>query len=281
LSDANEFRDLLRKKGLVDETLLKISDRDKILKDQEQLVRHLILERVLDSEVKRQELEVTIEKVEREIRSIARSNGLSRSQLKETLSAQGVDFADYQDFVKKSLERKALIEKEITSRIRISEEDVAAYYLNKYGQNDSQVFELSLAQIVVPKGKDEATARKKIEDLRQRLLTGADFEDMANRFSEDPNFSQGGALGTFKENELNREYQKIVKDLSPGQISNVIVSGSSFVILKLKKRSLTANPAIQARQKEIENVLLSQEFDRKLRSWLNQRLEASFVRLNN
>ena len=42
--------------------------------------------------------------------------------------------SQYQDFIKTSLERQGLIEHEVTSKIRISDEDISSYYLAKKGR---------------------------------------------------------------------------------------------------------------------------------------------------
>lgn len=98
-SDLKEFRNKLSRGSLVDEGLLRMNSPDKILKDDKVLLDHLIDERLLDSEVKRKGLEVTIERVEQEIRNIAKKNGLTRNQLRDAVVARGNSFAQYQDLI--------------------------------------------------------------------------------------------------------------------------------------------------------------------------------------
>ena len=88
----------------------------------------MVDEHIIDDEVKKQNLSVTIERVEQEINSIQSRNNLTRDQLKEALKREGTNFSDYQDFIKKRLERQSVIEKAITSKIKISDEDVASLY---------------------------------------------------------------------------------------------------------------------------------------------------------
>ena len=56
--------------------------------------------------------------------------------------------SQYQDFIKTSLERQSLIEKEVTSKIRISDEDISSYYLAKKGPEATQTFEYTLSHIL-------------------------------------------------------------------------------------------------------------------------------------
>src|SRR5690606_21566479 len=105
-------------------------------------------EKVIDSEVKRRNMEVPIERVEQEIRNIARDNRITRQQLTQALKAKGVSVSQYQDFIKSSLERQTLVEREVTSKIRISDEDISSHYLNKKGLSELQIFEYTLSHIL-------------------------------------------------------------------------------------------------------------------------------------
>ena len=64
ISDLQNYRRKLQTGGLVDESLIDPVQKKKYLSDEKALVDHLIDERVIDSEVKKQSLSVTIEKVE-------------------------------------------------------------------------------------------------------------------------------------------------------------------------------------------------------------------------
>ena len=100
LSELKEFRKKLKEGGLVDDTLLKAVDKSKLQKSDKAVLDFLIKEKIIDSEITKQNLQVTIERVEQEIRTIAKKNGIDRSKLKQALKAQGVDFSEYQDFIK-------------------------------------------------------------------------------------------------------------------------------------------------------------------------------------
>ncbi|NJL25994.1 MAG: survival protein SurA, partial [Calothrix sp. SM1_5_4] len=212
LSDVEKFRKRLQSGGLVDDALLKLADNDALIKDRQALLNHLIDERLIDSEVKRRNMEVTIERVEQEIRNIAKSNGITREQLQGALRAKGVSVSQYQDFIKTSLERQGLIEREVTSRIRISDEDISSYYLAQKGPSAAQTFEYSLSHIVFsPKNGGDEAAKARALSVEGKIKSGQSFEKMAEQFSEDPNFSKGGALGTFRAGEMVKEIEDALR----------------------------------------------------------------------
>src|SRR5690606_24488382 len=117
-------------------------------------------------------------------------NGITRAQLKEALVRQGSSFSEYQAFIKKSLERQSLLEKEIRSRIKISDEDISTHYLKEKGIQSSQIFEYDLAHILfLPQNGGEEAAKERAEQTLKRLKNSSiSFDKIASQYSEDPNF---------------------------------------------------------------------------------------------
>lgn len=280
-SDVEKFRKKLATGGLVDDALLKLTDVPSLLKDRNALLNHMIDEKLIDSEVKHKNMEVTIERVEQEIRNIAKGNNISRQQLQSALQAKGVTMSAYQDFIKTSLERQSLIEREVTSRIRISDEDVSSYYLAKKGPSAAQVFEYQLSHILfTPKNGGDTAALARARAVEEKLKNGQGFDKLAEQSSEDPNFTKGGALGTFRAGEMSKEIEAAVRGLGPGEISGVVKSPFGYQILKVNKRTLISDPLMDEEREEIKKTLYADAFKRQFRLWLNQRRDESFIKIN-
>jgi len=78
LSDVDKFRRKLQSGGLVDDALLQAHrSTSPAQRTKPRWLNELVDERLIDSEVKRKNMEVTIERVEQEIRSIAGNNNIS------------------------------------------------------------------------------------------------------------------------------------------------------------------------------------------------------------
>ena len=281
LSDTEKFRQRLTSQGLVDDALLRLTDPEVLKKDRNALLNHLIDEKILDSEVKRKGMEVTIERVEQEIRTIAKGNNISRNQLREALANRGVTISQYQDFIKTSLERQSLIEREVSSKIRISDEDISTYYLAQKGPSGSQVFEYTLSHILFTlKEGGEQAALARARATEERLKAGESFEKLAEQVSEDPKFSKGGQLGVFPTNEMTKEFASGLANVGPGEVSAPIKSPQGYHLLKVVKRTLISDPRLDEERESIRNTLYATEFKRQFRIWLNQRKEEAFIRIN-
>ena len=280
-TDMGKFRKKLKTGGLVDDALLKLGDPAAMQKDDKVLLNELIDEKLIDTEVKRKNLEVTIERVEQEIRSIATNNNISRQQLQSALQAKGVTLSQYQDFIKTSLERQNLIEKEVTSKIRISDEDISSYYLAKKGPSATQIFEYSLSHILFSSknGGDEA-ALARAKNAEEKLKAGQSFDKLAEQLSEDANFAKGGTLGNFKAGEMIKEIDEAVRKVPTGEFSGVIKTALGYQIIKVNKRTLISDPKLDEERENIRRVLYTEAFKRQFRLWLAQRRDESFIRIN-
>lgn len=280
-SDAEAFKKSLSNGGMMDDALMSMVDPKKLLNDRDALLNYLIDEKVLDSEVKKKNLEVTVERVEQEIRDIMKKRGVNRDQLREVLQQRGISMSQYQDYIKTSLERHALIDKEVSSKIRISDEDVASYFTAQKGSSKNQSYEYTVAHILVipKKGKEEA-AKTKANAAYERLKAGESFETIAEQYSEDPNFSKGGLLGTFATGEMRGDIEGAVKRLQAGEFSPVVKTKSGFTIFKVLKRTLVADPKMEAQKSEIQATLFGDAFKKQFKAWLQERREEAFVKIN-
>lgn len=280
-SDISRFSTNLKRDALIDEAILLLYDRKTLLQDRKEQIAYLIDERILDFEVKKRALEVTFERVEQEIRNISKQRGISRAQLKAALSQNGVTFSDYQNFVKNSIQRQSLIEREVSSKIKISDDDVASYFLAKKGSGRAQVFEYSLAHILfLPQNGGDKGARDRAQQTLLKLKSDGAFDKYAEQYSEDPNFSKGGFLGTFKSGEMLFELENGVRELKEGEISEVIKTRIGYHIVRVNKKTLISDPELEAQREQIRSILFSEAFKKQLRLWLNQRREDAFIKIN-
>jgi parvulin-like peptidyl-prolyl isomerase len=276
-----KFREKLKTGGLLDDALLNLTDTQALLKNRQALLNELVDEKLIDSEVKHKNLEVTIERVEQEIRNIAKTNGISREQLVRALRAKGVDMAQYQDFIKTSLQRQSLIEHAVRSRIRISDEDISSYYLSKKGPSGSQIFEYDLSHILFSvKDGDEKAALARARAVEEKIKGGQSFEKLAEQYSDDPAFSKGGELGTFKAGEMIQVIETAVRSIGPGDTTGVLKTKAGYEIIKVNKRTLISDPKLEEERDSIRNTLYAQAFKRQFQLWIKQLRQEAFIKIN-
>ena len=209
----------------------------------------------------------------------------TQEEFQRQLSARKMTIEDLKAQLRRDLSIQRLFNKEITSQITISEKDIADFYnANKPSFNLAEP-QVHMSQILVTPGldnvrnlkaddaQDEASARRKIEGILQRLRAGEDFAAIAQNYSEDPNSSQnGGDMGYIPESSLekaNADLRKAVMAMQPGQITGIIHTSEGYRILKV----ISKEPA---GQRELTDPKVQQTIRETLINRKDQLLKAAY-----
>ena len=282
LTDVDSFKKRLETGGLVDDALIRIISPQELTKNRKALVDHMIDEKILDSEVKKKNLSATVEQVEQEIRNITNQKNISRGQLKQALQENGVAFSDYQDFIRTSLERHSLIDKEIRSKIKISDEDLSAAFVARKGGGMDKTSEYTIAHVLFRSQKGgDAAAKARAERIYKKLKAKEmPFERIVVNYSEDPSDSPDGLLGTFRSGEMAPEMSRAIEPLRVGDVSNIVKTKAGYHIFKLINKSMVSNPAFEKDKEALYSSLMNEAFKKQFRMWLDQKKRDAFVRIN-
>jgi peptidyl-prolyl cis-trans isomerase SurA len=162
----------------------------------------------------------------------------TEDQFNNLLKQRNMSLDDFKREIRRGLTRDKLLNKEIESKINVTDAEIAAFYTAHKSDFDLIEPQYHLAQIVVTvapaqqpvnlqnnKATSDADAKKKIQDLHNRLDSGQDFQALAANFSEDPNTAaNGGDMGFVRESQLRADpavYDAISK-LKPDQFTDVL-----------------------------------------------------------
>jgi peptidyl-prolyl cis-trans isomerase SurA len=176
----------------------------------------------------------------------------SDEEFQTKLKDQGTTLNDFRRQVRDSLLVEKLINKEITSRVSVSDREIAEYYeRNKTSFNVPET-QYHLAQILVTPvpdpqlrnlasddAKTPAAAEHKIKELSARLRRGEDFDKLAQAYSEDPTtVSGGGDMGFIPASALasQKSILMALQSLKVGQVSGIIRDSEGYHIVKILGR---------------------------------------------
>lgn len=221
--------------------------------DQVQLRRLELLRSLIDNELMLQRAEKA-GLVATDADVDARLNELKAPYTKEEFDKQlgqwGLRLDELKARIRKDESVKKLFNKDITSKINITDADVANFYNANRGSFNLPEPQVHMAQILVTsrpdpnvhnlkndKAKNDEEAKRKIQALEARLRQGDDFAMVAQSYSEDPaSTPNGGDLGFLGESSLDKtspELKKLVLSLQPGQLSPIIHDNEGYRILKM------------------------------------------------
>ena len=191
--------------------------------------------------------------------------------------------ADIKRDIRRSITLEKVMNKEVSSKINITDQDITDYYNAHKGEFNLIETQYHLAQIMVTpmpnpqahdqndKAQNEGDARKKIQMIANRLDSGDDFATLAMKYSEDPETSgNGGDLGTVPESGLkgaDPATRDMVMKLKPGQygpIVTVVNPGNKLVGFRIVKL-VSKEPAGQHELADprVQQAIRSQLHDRR------------------
>lgn len=177
----------------------------------------------------------------------------TQDELQRKLNERKMTMSDVKTEIRNELSVQKLINKEITSKISITDKEIADFYAANKASFNRPEPTLHLSQILVTSGPDanvrnlkndkaqtDEQARKKISMLEQRIHSGEDFGMLAENYSEDPQTApNGGDLGFLPMSAFegsSGEVKKLLGSLQPGQVSGIIPGQGVYRIIKLLSR---------------------------------------------
>jgi parvulin-like peptidyl-prolyl isomerase len=140
--------------------------------------------------------------------------------------------------------------------------------------------EVKLRMIKIVPGSEPEKKRKMIREIRDKIVRGADFADLARIYSEDSTQEKGGDWGWVKHGDLNPEMERIIFRLPTGKVSEVTeVSQSYYLLLAEQKKEGISKPLKEVRD-EIEKRLLQIERQKQQQGWLERLRKKAFVKIH-
>src|SRR5262249_6596747 len=210
----------------------------------------------------------------------------TKEEFEKQLSDRHMTLDDLKAQKRRQLTIDKLINKEITSKVIITDADVKAFYeANKASFNLAEPA-IHMAQIYVTpapdpnirnlknsKAQNDKEANLKIQDILSRLRRNEDFGMLAQNYSEDPNTSpNGGDMGFVRESDLekaNPELRKMVVSLPNNGVSPIIHTQEGYRILKV----ISKEPA---GQRELNDPRVQQSIRETLINSKNNLLQAAY-----
>ena len=206
----------------------------------EQVLERLILEQAQVEVAKRRGLQIDDARVNETLLQIAKNREKDLLGLKNAIESEGKSFAVFREQIRRELLINAIRDREVKTRIRISDTELERFMETTGGQV-STAPELLLSQIVVglpnrPSPEVIQQAEQKAVQIRDALLKGAPFEQMAVRFSDAPEASQGGDLGWRNILELNPSFADALTEAKKNTLVGPIRSPGGFHLIAVRDR---------------------------------------------
>lgn len=245
--------------------------------ERSRLLDRFIEDSIVLQEAEQQSIVVSDEKVTNHIKKLmARMNITSMDDFKKRVEkVENLPFDEYREDV-----RKSLITEQVMSLAIVVTPPSRKEAMEWYNANKAKLgFEINVKHILIrPKNPSLAEEKRVIAEinaLRQRIVRGEPFEQLAAQHSEDPGSAKkGGAIGWMSLAELDPYFANQVFRMADGQLSGAIKSGFGYHLVKfLGKRPVTFDSV----EDRIVGMLFQQKLSEQFSKWVIQRRRESEV----
>lgn len=188
--------------------------------------------------------------------NVARQNKIDVAELRRRLAADGLALSQFREQLRDQLALVRLREREVDSKVRVSDLEVEQYRREQQSTNATAAQEINIAQILV--AVPEAATPTQVAALQARAQTaqtraaaGEDFGTLARDLSDSPDRTSGGQLGLRTADRLPPLFIEATQNLTVGGVSAVLRSGAGFHILKLIEKHTAGLTVTQSHARHI------------------------------
>ena len=258
------------------------------------IVHELIVEEIAEQRAAKLGLVATDAEVDAKLQEMKAP--YTEDQFNAQMKAKNLTLDSLRHNLRRSLTFEKLLNKEINSKITVTDADVSSYYNAHKAEFNLPETTYHLAQIIVSgtpgpnagnlqnsKAGTDAEARKKIETLKNRLDAGDDFGTIAMNFSENAQTaSNGGDMGLISESQLrsNPALFAAVGKLKAGQNTEILPFPDAndprriggYMVLRLLEKA-------QAGQRDLNDPRVQQAIRQQLHESRSQLLKSAYFEI--
>lgn len=266
---------VLRAQFSGDELQQKLKEvRDAALKD-------LIDRQLIIQAFKKDNYEVPDHYVEEQMHDIIRENfGGDRNTFIKTLEAQNFTLGEFKKMETEKMIVSAMRSKNVRKNTIASPAKVEAYYKAHRDQFSSKE-EVKLRMIMIPShaADGEAAAQKALADeIFTKLNNGAEFDRLAQIYSEDSTRDLGGDWGWVERKTLAGPLEKVAFSMPVGKVSQIVEFSGNYYILKVDEKRGGDTKSLDQARPDIEKLLIQQEAQDLQERWLASLRAKAFIK---
>lgn len=193
--------------------------------------------------------------------SIAAQNQLTPEEFRRRIAADGVDINQLRNDLRNQILLQRLREREVESKVRVTEADVDDFIRERQGSNDVASLQLNLAQVFVAVPENAApdrvqTLQARAQGVADRARAGGDFGELAREFSDGAERANGGQFGLRPADRLPELFVESTRALSAGAIVGPVRSPAGFHVLKVIEKRQAGLPDITVNETRARHILL-------------------------
>jgi len=259
----------------------------KIQEMRKEAVKDLIDRALVLQEFKKKEFNIPAYIIDDSVQRIIRQEfGGDRTAFVRTLQAQGYTMARFREVEKDKMIVQAMRQAKTAENIIVSPVKIREFY-NRNSAAYTTPEQVKLRMIVLREGAttgdapaDPSLSKKEMAaEIREKLAGGAEFDRLAQMYSEDSTNETGGDWGWVERKTLNEDLSKIAFSLKPGEVSQVIPLDNAYYILMVEAKKPAVTKSLSEVQPEIVQALIQEEKIKAQERWLKTLREKAYIKI--
>jgi peptidyl-prolyl cis-trans isomerase SurA len=252
----------------------------------EEQVRREFLNRFIETRLQLQEAErekIVVDDVEVDeelLDRIKKTNMKDLEEFKAEIKKQGINYDSVRKRIRDNLKLGKVVRRKVTLRISVTDPEIDRYLEENRAKLETGLGYHARHILIVPDGTTDAAweaARIRAEVVRSQLREGAEFAELAKKFSADATAKDGGDLGILKRGELSQEIEGRILALSPGGTSEPYRSELGFHIFRLESKETLEGEGLTRAKAQIREILFRQKYEARLDAWLREIRERAVI----
>jgi peptidyl-prolyl cis-trans isomerase SurA len=243
-------------------------------------INDLIDRQLILQEFRKNKFNIPDHYIEERIGTVVREEfGGDRAAFVRTLQAQGYTLDKFKQLETEKMIVQAMRGQNVKNDVIVPESKITEYYQQnraEYALDD----QIKLRMIALRKADNGSDSRRAmIDEIRAKILEGAEFADLARMYSDDSTQDLGGDWGWINRKTLNESLAKIAFGMKAGQVSPVIDLGNSYYLLYVEaKKNAAVKPLAEVRD-DIQSKLIQQERQKRQEQWIEKLRKKAYIKI--
>ena len=198
----------------------------------------------------------------------------SPAEFEAAIKELNVSEADIQSQISRDLAIRELIDKQVTQKVVVTEEETKAYYDANPDQfkQPEQVKARHILIKVDPNSSEtqKAEARQEIKEIQQKLQNGDDFAGLAKEYSQGPSSVKGGDLGFFRRGQMVKPFEDAAFALKPNEISDIVETQFGYHLIKVEEKKPETTLVFADIKDRLNQHLKEKKIDKEAKEYIEE-----------
>jgi peptidyl-prolyl cis-trans isomerase D len=186
--------------------------------------------------------------------------------------------AKYEQKEQRQVQYVLITPDDVRANVTVSDAQMKQYYtshLSDYRVPDRVKVAHILFKTTGKSPDDVKKLQKTAEDVLARIKAGANFADIAKKYSEDTSASNGGNIGWIVHGQTVKEFEETAFNMAPGQVSGLVHTSYGFHIIKVLDKQTAHLQSFDDVKDAIHDALMKQQMAAAQQDYA-QKLESKF-----